>query len=94
MGRCGLSAGGGVEGEGLEVEKGLAGRGGGRTEGDRGGRSGLSAAGGGGGGRGGVRGGGESMGSGCRMSSVGMLLVSGRLCVRPVMLGSAVAGSV
>lgn len=94
VGRWGLSAGGGVEGAGggLEVEKGLDdGRGGGRTRGDRGGRSGVSAAGGGGGGRGGVRGGGESRVSGLRVFSVVMLLVSGRLWVRPVLLVSTVA---
>lgn len=40
MGRWGLSAGGGVWGVGgVEVEKCLDGRGGGRTGGDRGGRS-------------------------------------------------------
>lgn len=95
LGRWGLSAGGGVGGRGgLEVEEGLGdGRGGGRTGGDRGGRSGLSAAGGGGGGRGGVRGGGESRGSGCRMSSVLLLLVSGRLWVRPALLSSTVVDS-
>lgn len=50
---------------------------------------------GGGGGRGGVRGGGESRGNGFRMSSVGLLLlVSGRLCVRPVLLGWSVTDSV
>lgn len=101
VGRWGLSAGGGVgRGGGLEVEGGLEGRGGGRAGGERGGRSGLLVAGGGGGGRGGVRGGGESTGSRFRISSVLMLLVSGRLWVRAALLGcsragkaSAVAGS-
>lgn len=73
VGRWGLSAGGGDGGE-LDVEEGLDdGRGRGKTGGDGSGRSGMSGAGGGGGG--GVRGG----GSGFRRSSVGMLLVSGRL---------------
>lgn len=95
VGRWGLSAGGGVGG-GLEVEGGFVdGRGGGRTGGDRGGRSRVSAAaGGGGGGRGGVRRGGESRGSGFCMSSIELLLVSGRLWVRPVLLSSTVADSV
>lgn len=87
VGRWGLPAEGGRGG--LEVEGGLDdGRGGGRTGGDKGGRSGLCAAGGGGGGRGGVRGGGESRGSRFR---VVLLLVSGRLWVRPVLLGCSVA---
>lgn len=97
VGRWGLSAGGGVGGGGLEVEDDFDdGRGGGRTGSERGGRSGVSAAigGGGGGGGGGVRRGGESRGSGFRMSSIELLLVSGRLCVRPVLLGSTVAASV
>lgn len=96
VGRWGLSAEGGVWRGGLEVEYDFDdGWGGGRTRGDRSGRSGVSAAmGGGGGGRGGVRRGGESRGSGFRMSSIELLLVSGRLCVRPVLLGSTVAASV
>lgn len=96
VGRWGLSAGRGVGGGGLEVEEDFDDRsGGGRTRGDSGGRSEVSAAiGGGGGGRGGVRRGWESRGSGCRMSSIEPLLVSGRLCVRPVLLGSTVAASV
>lgn len=94
VGRWGLSAGGGVgRGGGLEVEGVLEGRGGGRAGGDRSGRSGLLVAGGGGGGRGGVRGGGESTGSRFRMSSVLMLLVSGRLWVRTVLLGCSRAGT-
>lgn len=91
VGRWGLSAGGGDGGEGgLDDEEGLdEGRGRGKTGGDGSGRSGMSGAGGGGGG-GGVRGG----GSGFRRSSVGMVLVSGRLWVRPLLLVSAVADSV
>ncbi len=77
------------------MEEGLDdGRGGGGTEGDRGGRSGLSVAGGGGGGRGGVRGGGESRSRGFLMSSVVLLLVSGRLWVRMGVLGCSLAGTV
>lgn len=97
VGRWGLSAAGGVGGGGggLEVEDGFdSGRGGGRTRGDRGGRSSLSTAtGGGGGGRGGVRGGGESRDSGFRTSSAELLLVSGRLWVRLLALGSILADS-
>lgn len=90
VGRWGLSAGGGDGGEGgLDDEEGLdEGRGRGKTGGDGSGRSGMSGAGGGGGG--GVRGG----GSGFRRSSVGMVLVSGRLWVRPLLLVSAVVDSV
>lgn len=95
VGRWGLSAGGVAGGRGgLEVQKGLDGKGGGRTGGDRSGSSGLSSAGGGGGGRGGVKGGGESTGSGFCVSVVVQLLVSGRLWVRAAALGCSVAGTV
>lgn len=96
VGRWGLSAGRGVGGRGgLEVEEGLDnGRAGGRTGGDKGGRSGLSAAGGGGGGRGGGGGVGESRGSGFLMSGFVLLLVSGRLWVRPVLFSCSVADTI
>lgn len=92
VGRWGLSAGRGVGGRGgLEVEEGLDN---GRAGGDKGGRSGLSAAGGGGGGKGGGGGVGESRGSGFRMSGFVLLLVSGRLWVRPVLLSCSVADTI
>lgn len=92
MGRWGLSAGGGVVARGgLEAEEGLdEGGGGGRTGGDGGGRSGVSAEWGGGGGRGGVRGGGESRGRMFRASSVAAPVFSGRLWVRPGLLHCSV----
>lgn len=96
MGRSGLLAGGGVAARGgLEVEEGLdEGGGRGRTGGDGGGRSGVSAAGGGGGGRGGVRGGGESRGRRFRASGVGAPVASGRLWVRPGLLHCSVVDRV
>lgn len=73
-----------VEVWGVDMEEGLAGRGGGAVWGHRGKGSGVSEVGGGGAGRrkGGVGGKGESRGSGlCRSGRVLLLLVSGRLCV-------------
>lgn len=71
----------------LELVEGLDGRGGGRTAGPGGGNSGVSLVGGGGGGRGGVRGKGESRGVWLRTSGMSQHLVSGRLWVRPPVLG-------
>lgn len=86
VGRWGLSGRGEVRGDGLEVEDGLDGRGGGGEGDDRGGRSRLLVAGGGGGGegRGGVKGEGESKGGGFWTSSNVLLAVSGRLRVLPL----------
>ena len=88
VGRWGLSAGRSVASRGvLELVEGLEGRGGGRAAAPAGGSSEVSLVGGGGGGRDGVWGNGESRGLWLCMFGMSKHLVSGRLWVRPPVLG-------